>query len=115
MVARIVLVGLMGAGQSTVGAALSAGLGWPLHDSDRETEAATGRTVHELAAEVGVDQMHRLESEQLPATPATGEHGIVRAAASVVGAAAVPRGPAGAGRNRGDDRRSARRPGQTAP
>jgi shikimate kinase len=47
-VARILLVGMMGAGKSTVGSALAARLGWRYVDSDAQVEAATGRTVPEI-------------------------------------------------------------------
>ena len=47
---HIVLVGLMGAGKTTVGRRLAARLGWPWHDSDAEITASTGLTVRELSA-----------------------------------------------------------------
>ncbi len=45
---RVLLVGMMGAGKSTTGRALSARLGWPYLDSDTEIERRTGRTVREI-------------------------------------------------------------------
>lgn len=41
-VRRIVLVGLMASGKTTVGRALAAHLGWQFDDSDASIEAATG-------------------------------------------------------------------------
>jgi shikimate kinase len=44
----IVLVGLMGAGKSTVGRRLAQGLGLPFRDADHEIEAAAGMTIPEI-------------------------------------------------------------------
>lgn len=49
----IVLVGLPGAGKSTVGALVAERLGWPCIDVDREIERAAGRTIRALFAESG--------------------------------------------------------------
>jgi len=43
----IVLVGLMGAGKSSIGRRLGAGLGCPFVDADREIEKAAGCTIEE--------------------------------------------------------------------
>ncbi len=45
---RIVLVGLPGAGKSTVGALVAAALGWDFVDLDAEIERAAGATVPEI-------------------------------------------------------------------
>ena len=45
---RIVLVGFMGCGKSTVGAALAARLGWGFRDLDRWIEERHGMTVAEI-------------------------------------------------------------------
>jgi shikimate kinase len=83
-VRHIVMLGLMGSGKTTVGTLLAARLGWALSDSDPAIEAATGRTVRELAAELGVDGMHRLEQEHLTSALASREPNVICAAASVV-------------------------------
>jgi len=44
----IVLVGLMGAGKSTVGRRLAQGLALPFRDADHEIEAAAGMTIPEI-------------------------------------------------------------------
>ncbi|MDX1576767.1 MAG: shikimate kinase, partial [Kiloniellales bacterium] len=44
----IVLVGLMGAGKSSIGRRLGAGLGCPFVDADREIEKAAGCTIEEI-------------------------------------------------------------------
>ncbi len=49
----IALVGLMGAGKTSVGRRLAAALGLPFRDADGEIEAAAGRTVAEIFAERG--------------------------------------------------------------
>ncbi len=49
----ILLVGLMGAGKSTVGRALAAALQLPFRDADEEIERAARRTVAEIFAERG--------------------------------------------------------------
>ena len=83
---HVVLVGLMGAGKTTVGRRLASRLGWPWHDSDAEIEAATGRTVRELRDRDGVDAMHDLEAAQLLRALAEPGPSVISAAASVVDA-----------------------------
>ncbi len=46
----LVLVGLMGAGKSTVGRRLAQKLGLPFRDADHEIEAAAGMTIPEIFA-----------------------------------------------------------------
>ena len=50
---RILLVGMMGAGKTTVGRLVADRLGWPYLDSDAEVERSTGRTVPEIFAADG--------------------------------------------------------------
>lgn len=49
----IVLVGLMGAGKTSIGKRLAARLGLPFHDADSEIEAAAGLSVAEIFARYG--------------------------------------------------------------
>jgi shikimate kinase len=49
----IVLVGLMGVGKSSVGRRLATALDLPFRDADNEVEAAAGRTIPEIFAEMG--------------------------------------------------------------
>jgi shikimate kinase len=81
---HVVVVGLMGAGKSTVGRRLAARLGWPWRDSDHDIEAATGLTVRQLLDRDGVEAMHALEARQL--RDALDEPGpsVISAAASTV-------------------------------
>ncbi len=55
MADRLVLVGMMGSGKTTVGRELAGRLGWAFLDSDAMVEASTGSTVAELFAERGED------------------------------------------------------------
>jgi shikimate kinase len=49
----IALVGLMGAGKSTVGRRLAQQLRMPFRDADAEIEAAAGRTISEIFRDMG--------------------------------------------------------------
>jgi shikimate kinase len=49
----IVLVGLMGAGKSSVGRRLAQALGMPFFDADDEVERAAGRPIPDIFAELG--------------------------------------------------------------
>jgi shikimate kinase/3-dehydroquinate synthase len=51
--ARVVLVGFMGAGKTTVGPLVAQRLGWTFLDLDDDIEAVTGRTVPEIFATDG--------------------------------------------------------------
>jgi shikimate kinase len=57
----IVLVGLMGAGKSSVGRCLAASLGRPFVDADAEIEAEAGQTISEIFASHGEAYFRRLE------------------------------------------------------
>jgi shikimate kinase len=60
---RVLLVGFMGSGKSTVGAILAKALGWPLLDFDACVEAREGRTVAEIFGADGEDHFRVVESE----------------------------------------------------
>ncbi len=62
----VVLVGLMGAGKTTVGRRLAARLGIPFRDADAEVERAAGITIAELFARYGEAEFRR------------GEQGVIR-------------------------------------
>lgn len=61
-VERIVLIGFMGAGKSTVGPLLARALGWRFVDLDAEVERAEGSSVAELIRRRGVERFRELES-----------------------------------------------------
>lgn len=58
---RVVLVGMMGSGKTSVGRAIAARLGWPMLDNDRLVEAATGRDGPTIFREGGEDALHAAE------------------------------------------------------
>jgi shikimate kinase len=64
-ITAIAVVGLMGAGKTTIGRLLAAALGWPLDDSDSSIEARHDRTVRQLRDELGTGRMHELEARHL--------------------------------------------------
>jgi shikimate kinase len=76
----VVLVGLMGAGKSTIGRALAAALALPFRDADTEIERAARRTVAEIFAERGEQEFRdgerrviaRLLTQEPPHVLATG-------------------------------------------
>ncbi len=57
----IVMVGLMGAGKTSVGRALARRLGVPFVDSDKEIEAAAGCSVVDIFAMYGEEEFRRVE------------------------------------------------------
>jgi len=79
-----VLVGLMGAGKSTVGVSLARRLDRPFHDSDADIQAATGLTVRELLDRDGVEAMHALEAGHLLDALADPVPSVIAAAASII-------------------------------
>jgi shikimate kinase len=80
----IVLVGLMGCGKTTVGAALAERLRRPLWDGDARLQELTGMTAARLAAERGIDVLHGLEVEVMALGLAHRPVPVVAAAAAVV-------------------------------
>ena len=62
---RVLLVGLMATGKSTVAEAISAITGWPCLDNDVILERSTGSTAAELLAEHGVERLRQAESDVL--------------------------------------------------
>ncbi len=94
---RVVLVGMMGVGKSTVGKGLAERLGWRFCDSDDQVLAGTGRTIPEIFAEEG-EEAFRAEETRVLAEALTGDEPVVVAAAGgVVLSAANRRLLAGSG------------------
>ncbi len=65
---RVLLVGLMASGKSTVGQAISVLTGWPAIDNDALLERCTGSTAAELVAAHGVEHLRTAESDVLALT-----------------------------------------------
>jgi len=64
---RVVLVGPMGAGKSTVGRLLAEQWGVQLRDTDRDVETAVGRTISEIFVDDGEARFRELEREAVTA------------------------------------------------
>ena len=58
---RVVLVGPMGAGKSTVGALLAGRWGLSVRDTDQDVEAAEGRQISEIFVDDGEEHFRALE------------------------------------------------------
>lgn len=64
---RVLLMGLMGAGKTTVGRALARRTGWAYLDNDELVQQATGRTAKEVLDADGEPALRRAESAALRA------------------------------------------------
>lgn len=60
-VRRVLLVGFMASGKSTVGPVLARALGWDFEDMDAVVEAGEGRSVARIFAEDGEARFRRME------------------------------------------------------
>lgn len=60
---RIVLLGFMGAGKTTIGAMLASRLGWAFHDADAALEKRTGLSIAEVFTRDGEQGFRALEAE----------------------------------------------------
>jgi shikimate kinase len=81
---HLVLVGLMGAGKSTVGRALAERLQRPFIDVDLAIEAATGQTVRQLWSSGGEAAYRDLERDTVLATVARTSPVVLAAPGGVV-------------------------------
>ena len=68
---RVVLVGPMGAGKTTVAALLAEAWGLPVRDTDADVEAADGRTVADIFVESGEATFRDLETKAVADALAT--------------------------------------------
>jgi len=84
MADRLVLVGMMGSGKSTVGRQLASRLGWAFLDSDAMVEASTGSTVAELFDSGGEASFRDEESRVLAEALASSRPAVVSAAGGSV-------------------------------
>lgn len=81
---HVVLVGLMGAGKTTVGRQLAHALDLPFLDSDELIAARLGTTAAAIAERQGLDELHRIEVGLLLDGLASPEPSVIAAAASVI-------------------------------
>jgi shikimate kinase len=81
---RLVLVGMMGSGKTTVGRLVADRLGVAFADSDDEIEISTGLTVEELFSDRGEPAFRRHESEVLADLLAPEGPGVVAAGGGAV-------------------------------
>ena len=81
---RVLLLGMMGSGKSSVGRALAERTGWPFIDNDALVQRATGRTARELLRDRGEAAMREAESEALRAGLGIPAPAIVAIAAGTI-------------------------------
>jgi shikimate kinase len=83
-VSVVAVVGLMGAGKTTVGRRVASRLGWEAIDGDAVLEASTGCTAATLAERDGVTALHALEAEVLLQSLVGDQPRVVMPAASTI-------------------------------
>ena len=81
---RVILIGMMGSGKSSVGRALSRRMGWPFVDNDALVERATGRTARDLLAIEGEPGLRRAEAAAMRMALGMASPAIVALAAGTI-------------------------------
>jgi shikimate kinase len=81
---RVLLIGMMGAGKTTIGHALSNVLGWPYFDNDELLARAVGKDTRRVQEEDGVQALRRAESAALDVALTEGGPLIAGVAGGVV-------------------------------
>ena len=81
---RILLIGLMATGKSTIGRALAERLGWTYLDNDELVRAAAGTALEDLRRKVGGAGLHAAEAAALRTALAAPPPVVAGVAASVV-------------------------------
>lgn len=81
---RVALLGLRGAGKSTLGAKLAAALGTPFVELDREVEREAGSKLGEVFAMYGQEAFRRFERRALERVLRTHEAAVIAAGGSLV-------------------------------
>jgi shikimate kinase len=84
MTDRVLLIGMMGAGKSTVGKTLAERLEWRYLDSDEQVEAMTGKTVPEIFASEGEAAFRHQETLALTKAIALQEPVVIGVAGGAV-------------------------------
>ena len=67
--ARVVLVGFMGSGKSSIGRLVARRLGYRFEDMDRRIEKRAGRTIAAIFRDSGEEAFRELEREEARALP----------------------------------------------
>jgi shikimate kinase len=94
---RILLVGMMGAGKTTIGRQLAALTGWPMVDNDELVRRLTGREPRAIAAEDGEDALHDAETAAFEGALRLAPPQIIGVAGAMVDRPAVRKTLRGAG------------------
>jgi shikimate kinase len=81
---RVLLIGMMGAGKTTIGHALSSVLGWRYYDNDELLLRAVGKDTRRVQQEDGVQALRRAESAALTVALTEGGPLIAGVAGGVV-------------------------------
>src|SRR5579863_3179651 len=81
---RIALVGLRGAGKSTLGRMLARHLGWPFIELDRRVEDEYGASIPDLIEMAGTATFRRHEKSALERVVATHEAAVITTAGGIV-------------------------------
>jgi shikimate kinase len=81
---RVLLIGMMGAGKTTIGRALSTVLGWPYYDNDELLARAVGKDTRRVQEEDGVQALRRAESASLDVALTEGAPLIAGVAGGIV-------------------------------
>ena len=81
---RVLLIGMMGAGKTTVGNALAALTGWPYLDNDELVRRATGRPTPEVLATTDEPTLRRVEATAFDEAMNTPRPVVAGVAAGVV-------------------------------
>jgi shikimate kinase len=81
---RVLLIGMMGSGKTTVGRELAALTGWPYIDNDDVLRRQTGREPAEIREREGEDVLHLAESDALDEALGVDPPTIIGVAAAVV-------------------------------
>jgi shikimate kinase len=94
---RVLLVGMMGSGKTSVGRALASRLGWPFLDNDALVRERTGREPAAIDEEDGEDALHAAEVAALRAALERPGPAVIAVAGAVIDDAAARGALAGAG------------------
>jgi shikimate kinase len=81
---RVLLIGMMGAGKTTIGRELARRTGWPFLDNDALVRELTGREPKAIDAEDGEDALHEAEIAALRTALARPGSAVIAVAGAIV-------------------------------